>query len=1087
MKRLFFFMTFCAAALCASAGNKYVKPESAGGSDSNSGDSWAQARATISAALSSRVVGDTVFVAEGVYDQGITVKSGVAIMGGYNAETGERDPELYETILDGTHMTTYAIVKYDNDPAEMVVIDGLVIQNVSHGQWDANAVFLRGNMTLSNCVIRNCTAIGNSSTGGVWIQTEGTNVGIVRNCLFENCVCLKDDGAGAIKVHNGGIIENCIIRGCKAGIGGVKLGSADAIMRNCVLYNNHSTYNGCIYGTGTFINNTICNNYGETGRYGGCRIDGKVVNSVFWGNQVPGGSATNQNYISSSGGSSNNIADTGSGMTTGLSADNSDPAGPNFLTPTNFVGLPTNDLEIAAMHDADFSVTLNSAPLLDQGDAAQAPARDINDVDRPKGNGVDIGAYEFDPNASTISVTGVDIVQDTIWVIVGESASLMYTVEPADASNKRVNWTIEDEDVASVKNGKVTGIKVDTTIVHVTTLDGGYTDYAVVVVKPIPPKFYPHEVLEAEATYLVGDYTVPSIIRFLVAKQEAKIDSLEGRDNPKIAEIDGRLAKMYAEIDRLEPKEMPYNQIATIYGDPATHMGFCWFTNGGIKDGVVQLIPQANATANDFETCDCVITLNAQTSDATLHYTPIQSSESPKYDICTAAGLDRHTKFDYVSHKAQATELTPGTVYSWRVGYGEYWSEIGQFVTKDENQGDFSFLYMTDSHIQDSIYLKEANMSARAVAKNEPDVKFCLFPGDFADTGGETNSEWQWEQWFEGSMRPALNKMAFVPTDGNHDDSKSRNYDYHFNTDWAFAIASSVPPQFKGITYSFVYGDVLFLVFSMQDWWREEGTDEPIMHSDYLTNDVGNWFKDQIEQHPEAKYRVTVSHKNIFSGAGHHVDDESTLLRTMMLPIFKECEIDLAIQGHDHCYEVMGPVDADTRTVVQRAISGVQTVPVNTVSNMTGKLGGTFETDDGTMYFIGATCGHKHYYPESRAQMESEYTTDQSLLYDNKHHNVPNLFDLFTSRFGQPDAPSYTRFNVTNNGIEVVTYYVDAEGNKTEFNTFTVTRKYPHGHGQGYELRDKDIHEGDKFIRNGQLFIKKNGMIYNVIGQKIAQ
>ena len=1082
MKRFFFFMTFCAAVLCASASNRYVSPTGADGD----GKSWANAVHTIAQAIWHVGAGDTMFIAEGVYNESISAQSGATYLGGYNAETGERDPELYESVLDGTGTSTYCIVKYDNDPEQLIVIDGLVMQNANHAKWAGGAVFLRGNMILSNCVIRNCVG---PVAGGIFVEDmTGTVQPIIRNCIVELCSA-PSDGAGIY--NNSALIENTIIRGC-TGFNGALYNNESGVARNCLFYNNTISGSG-VYNNGTMINCTSCNNLCTA--YAGfrCGSSSTAYNNVGWGNVCSDAAFTDHvNYISSSATGSNNAGDdisTSSGkfLTPALNEDNSDPAGPNFLNPTTFIGAPTNDTEIEAMRKADFSLTLSSVALIDKALGTQAPAKDINGVDRPKGNGYDVGAYEYDPNAVTIAVTGVDIAQDTLWVILGESASLIYTVEPANASNKRVNWTIDDETVASIKNGKVTALKIDTTIARVTTLDGGFSDYAVVVVKPIPPKFYPHEVLEAEATYLVGDYTVPSIIRFLVAKQEAKIDSLEGRDNPEIAKIDERLARMYAEINRLEPKQMPYNQIATFNGDPATHMGFCWFTNGGITNGVVQLIPQANATANDFETCDCLITLNAQTTEAHLHYTPIQASESPKYDICTAAGLPRNTKFDYVSHKAQATELTPGTVYSWRVGYGEYWSEIGQFVTKEADQGNFSFVYMTDSHIQDSVYIVEANMSARAVAQNEPDAKFCLFPGDFADTGGETNSEWQWEQWFEGSMRPALNKMAFVPTDGNHDDSPSLNYDYHFNTDWGFANGASIKPQFKGITYSFVYGDVLFLVFSMQDWWHESGAKEEIMHSNYLTNDVGNWFKDQIEQHPEVKYRVSVSHKNIFSGAGHHVDDESTLLRTMMLPIFKECEIDLAIQGHDHCYEVMGPVNPDTRTVIQSAISGVQSVPVNTSTNMTGKLGGTFETDDGTMYFIGATCGRKHYYPESRAKMEEEFTTDQNLLFDNEHHNVPNLFDLFTSRFGQPGSPSYTRFNVTNNGIEVVTYYVDAAGNKTEFNNFTVTRKYPHGNGQGYELRDKDIHEGDKFIRNGQLFIKKNGMIYNVIGQKIAQ
>lgn len=1080
MKRFFLLLTVSTAVLCASASNRYVSPTG----DDGDGKSWEHAVHTIAQAIWHVGVGDTMFIAEGVYTEAISAQSGATYMGGYNAETGERDPELYESILDGTGLTSWLLVKYDNPPAEPIMIDGLVFQNAKHNTWGAAAMYMRGNMTVQNCHFRNCES--GSNAGAIWMEQGATTTpAVVRNCVIENCVCTgQESGVGGIYNNEGeGVIENCIVRGCTGSIGGIR--SNGGVVQNCVLYNNHSTYNGCIYGAGSFYNNTVCNNTGT--RYAGARVTGRVTNTVFWGNVRTGAGTEYVNYIDASSGATNNIADEGEGMTLGLSTDNNDADGPNFVNPTNFAGLPKNDLEREAIGQADFSLTAFSAKLLDQADGPSAPMKDIRGVERPKGNGYDIGAYEYDPNAQNIPVTGVNIIQDTIRVIVGESGSLIAQVEPVNATNNRVTWSIDDESVATIKNGKVTGLRVDTTVARVTTQDGGYTDFAVVVIKPVPPTFYPQEVLDADAAYHIEDYTIPSFIPFLVAKEEARIDSFETKDNPDIAKIEEKLAVMRTRISELKAKEYPYNQIATIYGDPATHMGFCWFTNGGINDGVVQLVAKANATEADFAG-EGVITVNAQVSDATLHYTPIQASESPKYDICTAAGLPRNTKFDYVSHKAQATTLQPGTVYSWRVGFGEHWSEIAQFVTKDANQGDFSFVYMTDSHIQDYEYIDEAHKCAAAVAQNEPDVKFCLFPGDFADTGGDTNSEWQWEQWFEGSMRPALNKMAFVPTDGNHDDSKSLNYDYHFNTDWGFANGASVKPQFKGITYSFVYGDVLFLVYSLQDWWREEGTHESQMHSTYFTHDIRNWFVEEIVKHPEAKYRVTLSHKNIFSGAGHHTDDECTLIRTLMLPIFKECEIDLAIQGHDHCYEVIGPVNPDTKTVVEGSVSDVQSVTVNTNTNMTGKSGGTFTTDEGTLYFIGATCGRKRYYPYSRAKMEAEYTTDPALLFDYSHHNVENLFDLFTSRFGQPGSPSYSRFNVTENGIEVVTYMTDAQGNKSVFNTIHVKRDAPHTMPTGYEnTQETKMHEGEKFIRDGQLYILKNGQIYNVIGQKIAQ
>lgn len=1086
MKKLLFLLTFCTAALCASASNRYISPTG----DDGDGKSWEHAKKTIADAIWSVGIGDTMFIAEGVYNEAISAQDGATYLGGYNAETGERNPELYESIIDGTGMTKWLVVKYMPEPTTPITFDGLVFQNANHSEWGGAVMYMRTNMIVNNCVFRNCTS--GSKAGGIFVDQSTATQSVIRNCLFENCANTLGDQAAAISCEDGTVnvlVENCIFRACSGDV--MIYSRAGMEVRNCVLYNNHASKNGCLYGKGTFVNNTVCNNTGIEGRYAGARVEGKVVNTVFWGNTAP--NAPNVNYVASGTGSSNNLGDAGSGITLGLAADNNAADGPNFRNPTGFAGLPKTDAEKQAVAKADFSLTDASVALIDKGASDGAPEKDIIGVVRPKKDGIDIGAYEYDPDAVIVAVTGVSITPSSIEIIEGRTGTLVAQVEPADANNKRVTWSIDDQTIATIQNGKVTGLKPGTTMAHVTTQDGEFTADATVIIKEKPPVKYPQEVLDAEAAYKMEDYTVPSYIEFLVPKTAAKIDSLDPDNEELLASIAGNLELMNAAIARLQPKEQPYNQIATINGDPATSMGFCWFTNGGVTAGKVQLLAKADATPADFEAGTGVIEVSAGTQEASLHYTPIQASESPKYDICTAAGLPRNTKFDYVSHKALAENLQAGTTYSWRVGFDGHWSEVAQFVTKDAEQGDFSFIYMTDSHIQDAVYIEQALQCANAVVKNEQDAKFCIFPGDFVDTGGSTNSEWQWERWFEGSMRPVLNKMTLVPTDGNHDDSPSLNYDYHFNTDWGFANAAEVKPQFKGITYSFEYGDVLFLVFSMQDWWRESGTDETIMKSTYLSQDIRNWFLDQIEAHPNAKYRVTLSHKNIFSGAGHHEDDECTLLRTMMLPIFKECEIDLAIQGHDHCYEVIGPVDPDTRKVVPGSVTDTVRVHAEDNSrwgssdNKTGLKDGCFVTDEGTLYFIGATCGRKRYEPYNRATMEENYTTDPSLLYDGKHHNVENLFDLFTTKFGQPGSPSYSRFNVTKSGIEVITYKTDANGNKTEYNTIIVKRTTPHSNATGVEqtMFDNYVSDGEKFIHGGQVFIRHDGHIFNIFGEMV--
>ena len=181
-------------------------------------------------------------------------------------------------------------------------------------------------------------------------------------------------------------------------------------------------------------------------------------------------------------------------------------------------------------------------------------------------------------------------------------------------------------------------------------------------------------------------------------------------------------------------------------------------------------------------------------------------------------------------------------------------------------------------------------------------------------------------------------------------------------------------------------------------------------------------------------------------------------------------------------------MDPDSLTPILSAISDREDVPVNTNKNVTGKKGGTYCTDDGTFYFIGATCGHKRYYPHDRARMEREYTDDYSQLFDGKHHNVKNYFDLFTGMFGQPEAPCFTKITVKEDCLEFNSYTADDdEGNVSLINTMRVVRNREHtvtDVREGIET-PKAVKEGEKFIRNNMLFIRRDGRTFNAFGQVV--
>ena len=85
-------------------------------------------------------------------------------------------------------------------------------------------------------------------------------------------------------------------------------------------------------------------------------------------------------------------------------------------------------------------------------------------------------------NGGTVAVTGVTI-QDSLFLGVDSTFTLVATIAPEDATNKSVTWASDDETVATVDaNGVVRGIAEGTADITVTTVDGEFTDVCAVTV-----------------------------------------------------------------------------------------------------------------------------------------------------------------------------------------------------------------------------------------------------------------------------------------------------------------------------------------------------------------------------------------------------------------------------------------------------------------------------------------------------------------------------------------------------------------------------------------------------------------------------
>lgn len=82
-------------------------------------------------------------------------------------------------------------------------------------------------------------------------------------------------------------------------------------------------------------------------------------------------------------------------------------------------------------------------------------------------------------------VTEVKLDKDSLTLDVGGSENLAATITPSNATNKNVTWSSDNQNVATVENGKVTAVGAGKATITVTAEDGNKTATCAVTVNPI--------------------------------------------------------------------------------------------------------------------------------------------------------------------------------------------------------------------------------------------------------------------------------------------------------------------------------------------------------------------------------------------------------------------------------------------------------------------------------------------------------------------------------------------------------------------------------------------------------------------------
>jgi 3',5'-cyclic AMP phosphodiesterase CpdA len=234
-------------------------------------------------------------------------------------------------------------------------------------------------------------------------------------------------------------------------------------------------------------------------------------------------------------------------------------------------------------------------------------------------------------------------------------------------------------------------------------------------------------------------------------------------------------------------------------------------------------------------------------------------------------------------HAVTFRELRPDTLYAYRVGDGERWSEWFQFRTPSDEPEPFSFIYFGDA--QNDI-LPLWSRAVRASVREAPDALFMLHAGDLVNRA-HRNTEWG--EWFEaGSFLHAT--ISSIPSPGNHEhdpytaEEEARDVD-RLSIYWQpqFTLPENGPPGIDGET---AY------------WIDVQGVRIVSLNSSADPEAQTAWL-DEVLSSNEQPWTVVTHHHPVFSASEGRDNEE---LRAAWKPVYDRHGVDLVLQGHDHTY-----------------------------------------------------------------------------------------------------------------------------------------------------------------------------------------
>lgn len=337
---------------------------------------------------------------------------------------------------------------------------------------------------------------------------------------------------------------------------------------------------------------------------------------------------------------------------------------------------------------------------------------------------------------------------------------------------------------------------------------------------------------------------------------------------------------------------VPDRVILTFSGDPATTQSVTWRTDTSVERAVAQIAVASDSPGIQF------------LAEEVMGQTTRMDSEN---------GASHH-------HSVTFRNLRPSTLYAYRVGGGDTWSEWFQFRTAaapGEGFAPFAFLYFGDAQ---NAVRAHFSRTIRQAFRDLPYARLMVHAGDLVNLRAGNHDD-EWAEWFAaGGWLHGMVPSIAAP--GNHEHvygedgegNETQALSPHWRTHFTFPGHGPAEVDPETVYYSDYQGVRFISLNSLA-----------ALNSTEALHSQASWLESVLQDNPN-RWTVVTYHHPMFSVS---LGRDNPALRDAWKPIFDRYGVDLVLQGHDHTYgrganigEGTTALDKETGTVYVVSVAG---------------------------------------------------------------------------------------------------------------------------------------------------------------------